>query len=278
MAEKPFAIGVIGGGNMARALISGWLARGVAPGSVLVAEPEAATREALARDLGVHVSADNAAVAAQIETLLLAVKPQVVAQVATGLAEAWAGEVPLIISIVAGTRCGDLVRWLGGRAPVIRVMPNTPALIGKGVSVLFAGKGVTAGQQQAAEELLRAVGSTHWVSDEGALDAVTAVSGSGPAYVFRFMEALADAGVREGLSPGLACDLAIQTTVGSACLAAGADESLATLRQRVTSPGGTTQSALKFLEEHHFGELLAGAVAAARKRAAELADESGSAT
>jgi pyrroline-5-carboxylate reductase len=262
----------IGGGNMARSLVGGLVADGVSPGRLGAAEPDDARRAALQRDFGIEVFADNAAAAAQAEVVVLAVKPQVMPQAARAVAPALAGRRPLVISIAAGIRTAELARWLGAGAAVVRAMPNTPALLGCGATVLYAGEDVAPAQRELAESILRAVGSVSWVEREDQMDAVTALSGSGPAYFFLLIEAMADAAAELGLPPDLAGLLAVETALGAARMALESDEPVAALRRRVTSPGGTTEAALAALEAGDFRTLVATALQRAEARSRELAD------
>jgi pyrroline-5-carboxylate reductase len=266
-------IAFIGGGHMARALIGGLLAHGQTADTLRVADPSAAQRAALERDYpGVAVLTDNAAAAAAAATWVLAVKPQHLREVATALAPLAARQQPLVISVAAGIRLADLCQWLGSGVPVIRSMPNRPALIGAGITALVGGPGVGAPERARASKLLGAVGACEWLEDEAHMDAVTAVSGSGPAYLFLLIEMLESAARAEGLEPATARRLAIETIHGSARMAReiGADPSL--LREQVTSPGGTTAAALEVLENAGIRATFARAVRAARLRSAELAD------
>jgi len=266
------SIAFIGGGNMARSLIGGLLADGCSPLSLSVADPVAEQRTLLHSHFGVHTNADNAAVAAAAEVVVLAVKPQVLQQVAVGLAATVQQRQPLIISVAAGVREPDLRRWLGGEAAVVRVMPNTPALVGSGASALYANIWVSPARRQLAESILRAVGLTVWVDDESLLDAVTALSGSGPAYFFLLMEALEDSAVRLGLPAEQARLLCLQTAFGAAKMALESADGPAVLRARVTSPGGTTERAVTTLQQGDFEALIDRALAAACGRARELGE------
>ncbi|WP_240901271.1 pyrroline-5-carboxylate reductase [Thioalkalivibrio sp. XN279] len=262
----------IGGGNMARSLVGGLVADGVPPGRLGAAEPDAARRAALQRDFGIEVFADNAAAAAQAEVVVLAVKPQVMPQAARAVAPSLAARSALVISIAAGIRTAELLRWLGAGTAVVRAMPNTPALLGCGATVLYAGDGVAPAQRELAESILRAVGSVSWVERETQMDAVTALSGSGPAYFFLLIEAMADAAAELGLPQDLAGLLAVETALGAARMALESDEPVAALRRRVTSPGGTTEAALDALEAGDFRTLVATALQRAEARSRELAD------
>lgn len=262
----------IGGGNMARSLIGGLVRRGHAPSRISVSEPQAAAREALAAEFGVAVHAGNAEAAQGAGLLVLAVKPQVMREVCEGLRATVAASRPLVLSIAAGVRIGQFERWLGAGTAVVRAMPNTPALIGAGVSGLVANAAATPAQRQAAEAVLSCAGSIVWLADEAQMDAVTAVSGSGPAYFFLLVEALQDAARAQGLPAAAARELVLATALGAARMAAEGGEEAAVLRARVTSPGGTTQAALDVFEAGGLRALVAAAVAAATARGRELSD------
>lgn len=269
---KDVSIAFIGGGNMARSLIGGLIASGSDPTRLWVAEPDAGQREALRARFGIHTSADNPQIAALGDVVVLAVKPQVLRPVAEELAGVIQARRPLVISIAAGVREPDLGRWLGGETAIVRTMPNTPALVGSGATALFANSRATEEQRQIAESIMRAVGLTVWVGEERMLDAVTALSGSGPAYFFLLMEALEKIGVRLGLNPEVARLLTLQTAFGAAKMALESVESPATLRVRVTSPGGTTEQALTILRDGGMEPLVVRALEAARHRSVELGD------
>ncbi|MFU8896788.1 MAG: pyrroline-5-carboxylate reductase [Gammaproteobacteria bacterium] len=270
---KDTSITFIGGGNMARSLLGGLIADGIAPSCLQVSEPDPERRAALQRDFGIRGTADNAAAAADAAVVVLAVKPQVMPGVARELARPLAERGALVISIAAGIRRADLARWLGDAVAVIRAMPNTPALLGCGATVLCAGGDVTDGQRELAEAILRAVGSVSWIEDETQMDTVTALSGSGPAYFFLLIEAMADAAAAQGMAPELARLLALETALGAARMAIESDADVATLRQRVTSPGGTTAAAVAALEAGNFRNLVADALGQAQARSRELADQ-----
>ena len=264
-------IAFIGGGNMARSLIGGLVARGHDRAAIHVAEPVLPLREALAANFGVAVFADGAQAVEGASTWVLATKPQVLRPVCEGLAGAAQRLRPLVVSIAAGITVAQLDRWLGGDVAVVRTMPNTPALLGAGVTGLFASPRVDAAGRALAERLLATAGRTVWIDDEARMDAVTAVSGSGPAYVFLLAEAMVDAGIGEGLPAEAARTLALQTILGAARMLTESDVDAAELRRRVTSPNGTTQAALDTFEAGGFRALVAAAVHAARVRGAELA-------
>lgn len=272
---KSTSIGFIGGGNMARSLVGGLIADGVAPSAFTVSEPDPARRAALAERYGVAVTADNRQAVVGAEVVVLAVKPQVLPGVAREIAAALADRLPLVVSIAAGIRSTDVARWVGDAVPVVRAMPNTPALIGCGATALYAGPGAEARHRELAESILRAAGSVTWVESEPQMDAVTALSGSGPAYFFLLTEAMADAGTALGLRRDTARLLALETALGAARMSVESADDVAELRRRVTSPGGTTEAALAVLEKGGFGGLVDRALRAACERSRELADSFG---
>ncbi|MBZ4194709.1 MAG: pyrroline-5-carboxylate reductase [Candidatus Contendobacter sp.] len=259
---KNVSIAFIGGGNMARSLIGGLLTNGSDPGRLWVAEPDASQREFLRGRFGVHASAGNRDIAARAEILVLAVKPQALRAVAEDLAEVVQTHQPLTISIAAGVREADIRQWLGGDVAIVRTMPNTPALVGSGATALFANPWVSDSQRQVAESIMRAVGLAVWVDKERLLDAVTALSGSGPAYFFLLMEALEKAGIRMGLEAETARLLTLQTAFGAAKMALEIPENAAALRARVTSPGGTTERAISVFQDEQLDVLIARSLAA----------------
>ena len=259
---KDIPIGFIGGGNMARSLIGGLLASGGDPDHIWVAEPDVGHRELLRGRFGVHTGADNREIATRSEVIVLAVKPQVLCSVAEALADIVQTRRPLMISIAAGVREPDIRRWLGGEAAIVRTMPNTPALVGSGATALFANTQVNDEQRQLAESIMRSVGLTVWVEQERMLDAVTALSGSGPAYFFLLMEALEKMGVQLGLDPEVARLLTLQTAFGAAKMALESPENPAALRARVTSPGGTTERAISVFQDEKLDKLIARSLAA----------------
>lgn len=264
------AIAFIGGGNMARSLVGGMVARGADPASIRVAEPVEALREALARDFGIRAYAGAAEAVEGAGTWVFAVKPQVMREVCESLAGRAREARPLALSIAAGITAGQLSAWLGGDAAVVRAMPNTPALLGAGVTGLHANAAVDADGRERAQALLSAAGETVWIDDEALMDAVTAVSGSGPAYVFLLAEAMEDAARAQGLPADAARILVQQTLLGAGRMLAGTDEPPAELRRRVTSPGGTTQAAIEAFEAGGLRGLVATAIEAATVRGREL--------
>jgi pyrroline-5-carboxylate reductase len=266
-------ISFIGGGNMAAALIGGLIAKGHAAGDIRVVEVQAEARERLAAQHGVDCAGSLAAAAPLGEVVVLAVKPQQMRTAAESLRPLL--ERQLVITIAAGIRLADLSRWLGDYRTLVRCMPNTPALIGAGISGLYASARVGAGQRALAESILGAVGSTLWVAEEAMLDPVTAISGSGPAYVFYFIEALQQSAREMGFSAADARKLAVETFLGTARLAAQSPEDVALLRERVTSKGGTTERALARMEADRVKELIVRALHAANQRARELGEQLG---
>ncbi|MEW5708685.1 MAG: pyrroline-5-carboxylate reductase [Pseudomonadota bacterium] len=265
------AITFIGGGNMATALIGGLLHKGWSAGEIRVVEIDAAQRERLAGRFGVATTA--APEVGADDTVLLAVKPQHMREAARGLAGRLG--LQLVITIAAGIRLDDLARWLGGYRRLVRCMPNTPALVHCGITGLYALPEVGPEERQRAEAILGAVGRTLWLEREALLDAVTAVSGSGPAYVFYFMQALEEAAVGLGLEPRQARLLTLETFYGAATLARQSEAPVASLRAQVTSKGGTTERAVAVLEAVRVRSHIEEAVRAAHARAAELGDEFG---
>lgn len=267
--SKP-SIAFIGGGNMATSLVAGLIADGYDPQRLCVAEPDADRRRALAERYGVRTVADNRAALAGAETLILCVKPQLAPAVCAEIADRAAELAPLTISIMAGVAESSLQQWLGAALPVVRCMPNTPAMVQTGAIGLHASPQVSEEGRNRAETILRAVGLTRWVENESLIDAVTAVSGSGPAYFFLLMEAMEQAGIELGLDAETARLLTIQTALGAARMAVESDLPPARLREQVTSPGGTTERALAVFESAGLRALVGRALTAACDRAGEL--------
>lgn len=268
----PPLIGFIGAGNMARSLVSGLLKNGWGKNQIILSDPDPSQRQAIESILGVKTSANNQDVVTHADILVLAVKPQVLAEVATELATAVQKKKPLVISIAAGVRLADLDRWLGGGLAIVRSMPNTAALIGSGAAGLFANARVNEAMHNQAESILRAVGVTVWLGDESLMDVVTALSGSGPAYFFLIMEALEQASIESGLDAKQARLLTLETAYGAAKMALEGHEEPSQLRRRVTSPGGTTEQAVKVLENGNIRRLFRQAMQAAVNRSREIAD------
>jgi pyrroline-5-carboxylate reductase len=265
-------IGFIGGGNMAGAMIGGMLKQGYTAADIFVLEPDADRRNQLTGAFGIRTETHPCEVLSS-DLLILAVKPQVLRSVLITLPKL--SEQTCVLSIAAGIRAGDIARWLQGHAAVVRAMPNTPALVGAGITGLFALPGVSAEQKEAAEQALNAIGQVVWVADEAMIDAVTAISGSGPAYVFLFIEALEAAALDLGFDAEAARLLALHTGHGSATLAVQDGSDPAVLRARVTSKGGTTERGLAALEEHGLRQAVLAAARAAAARAKELGDQLG---
>lgn len=268
-------IAFIGGGNMARSLIGGLIADGVSPQRLHVADVDRGTLGRLQAQFGITPFTDNNAAVEGVEVVLIAVKPQAASAAALELGAALKQQRPLLISIVAGLRSADLARWVGYDAAIVRTMPNMPALVQAGATALHANAAVSAAQREQAESIMRAVGLTLWLDNEVQMDAVTALSGSGPAYFFLVMELLQHAGAALGLPPETARLLTLQTAFGAAKMALESPEDAALLRQRVTSPGGTTEQALKVFEQRGLPQIFDDALAAAARRAQELADQLG---
>jgi pyrroline-5-carboxylate reductase len=263
----------IGGGNMAAALIGGLTKRGLPSERIVVADPSHEQLQRLVRDYGVKSAADNASAVAGAEVVILAVKPQQMRAVALALSPHLAAGKPLLLSVAAGIPHAALARWFGAHIAVVRTMPNRPALNGFGATGLYAPSGVGAAHRALAESIMAAVSATVWVEHESQMDTVTALSGSGPAYFFLFMEALEAAAHERGLPNDIAHKLTLETAFGAAQMARQSNESLATLREQVTSQGGTTAAALAVLDAAGLRAIVAHAVAAADRRSAELAAE-----
>ena len=265
----------IGGGNMGRCLIAGLIADGYSPEAIHVVDPDQAIRERLNLEyqINAHESPQQALRSAEI--IVLAVKPQIMERAVNGIKSLLDQPQSLIISIAAGIRTKALASWLGGDLPIVRTMPNTPSMVGSGATGLFATKHVSTDQRGMAESVMRAVGIIQWLDDESLMDVVTAVSGSGPAYFFRMMEAMEKAAMKLGLSEEQARLLTIQTAFGAAKMALESPKDPATLRVQVTSPGGTTEQALRIFDQENIDSIFEQALTAAKNRSEELADELG---
>lgn len=272
---KDTNISFIGGGNMAGSLIGGLIGGGAGPANIWVSDPDREQTARLVERYGIHGSDNNEQVAARGGVVVFAVKPQILPNVARELAPIITSKQPLVISIAAGVREPDLARWLGLNTAIVRAMPNTPALVQSGATVLYANARVTAAQRDRAESIMRAVGLTLWLDDETLMDAVTALSGSGPAYFFLVMEVLEQAGVKLGLPRDTARLLVLQTAFGAAKMALESPDRVEILRNYVTSPGGTTESAINCLQDGKLQELFERALSAAHTRAIELANQLG---
>ena len=264
----------IGGGNMGRSLIGGLVNRGIDPARIAVVEPATAVREGLANDYGIRTFAGTGPAMQDAALVLLAVKPQIMRDVCQSLAPELPGDA-VTVSIAAGITTAQLDGWLGGNRAVVRAMPNTPALLGAGATGLYANTRVSANQRLLASVVLDAVGISVWLDDEAQMDVVTALSGSGPAYFFLLAEAMQAAALELGLPEAAARALAAQTCLGAGRMLMESHEDAASLRQRVTSPGGTTQAALESLAGDGFSRIVARAVAAATRRGAELSQQAG---
>jgi pyrroline-5-carboxylate reductase len=264
-------IGFVGGGNMARALIGGLLGRGMPAAQLSIGEPAALAREQLARDFKVSVSADNRAAIDGCALIMLAVKPQEAGQVVKALAPQLRSAQPVLVSVAAGIPIASLSAWAGPGVPIVRTMPNRAALIGAGVTGMYAGPGVAADQRMLAEEVMTAAGTVVWVGRESDLDVVTALSGSGPAYFFLLAELMMQAARGAGLEPEAARQLAVGTLHGAGALARSSDGDLARLRAEVTSRGGTTEAALGVFAAADLSGIVARAMQAATQRSRELA-------
>jgi pyrroline-5-carboxylate reductase len=271
--KQNLKIGFIGGGNMAAALIGGLAGKLTTGGNIHVIDPNADALAKLTQQFGVSTSSLVDAVIAQADVIVLAVKPQQMKEVAAALLPQLRAQ--LVLSIAAGIRAADLSRWLNGHQAIVRSMPNTPALIGKGIAGMVAMTGVTPEQREIADAILRSVGATVWLADEALIDPVTAISGSGPAYVFYFIEAMQQAAVEMGLTAEQGTQLAIATFTGASQLAAQATEPVSVLRERVTSKGGTTYAALTSMDASGVKQSIVQALHAASQRGKELGDEFG---
>ncbi|VVN00931.1 Pyrroline-5-carboxylate reductase [Pseudomonas fluorescens] len=266
-------IAFIGAGNMAASLIGGLRAKGLDAGLIRASDPGAETRAKVNAEQGIDVFADNAEAIKDADVVVLAVKPQAMKAVCEAIRPSLKPN-QLVVSIAAGITCASMNNWLGAQ-PIVRCMPNTPALLRQGVSGLFATAEVTEEQRRQAEELLSAVGIALWLNEEQQLDAVTAVSGSGPAYFFLLIEAMTAAGVKLGLPADIAAQLTVQTALGAAHMAVASDVDAAELRRRVTSPSGTTEAAIKSFQAGGFEALVEEALGAAAHRSAEMAEQLG---
>jgi len=268
-------ITLIGAGNMGASLMAGLIRNGFPPQQLWITDPDTEKLQLLQRQFNVNTTTDNEDAVNRAEIVILAVKPQIMRTVLQSIAPAIQHKKPCIISVAAGIREENLQNWAGGHTAIIRCMPNTPALIGAGASALYANRFVNEKQHALAESILRAVGIIVWLENENDMDAVTALSGSGPAYFFRVIEAMQAVGEKLGLSSETARLLTLQTAYGAARMALESTESATELRHRVTSPGGTTEAAIQVLEKENIQEIFAKALDAACSRSKELADMAG---
>lgn len=271
MFKHDQSIAFIGAGNMATALIKGLIAKGYPCANIWAADPNQEQLAQLKKDSNINVSNDNPAVIQQADVVVLAVKPQLVAEVLRPLQQVLDTKAVLLISIAAGVSIKTLESLSSIKQAIVRCMPNTPALVEAGASALYANACTSDAQQQQAQSILSAVGMVCWLQDESDIDTVTALSGSGPAYFFLFIEALQTAAIEQGLDPDIANKLALQTAFGAAKLALSSDGDVAELRRKVTSPGGTTEAALAQFEKDDFSNIIARAVAKAKAKSEELA-------
>jgi pyrroline-5-carboxylate reductase len=266
-------VGFIGAGNMAASIIGGLLEQGLPVENIRASDPSQDALERLKNIAPLSISQDNRHAVEGADVVVLAVKPQVMAAAAASIRDPLAASGAMALSIAAGITLESLERGLGSGTPIVRCMPNTPALLREGAAALYANDACGPAQREIAEAVLAAVGTVCWVQEEQQLDAVTALSGSGPAYFFLLLEAMTAAGVKLGLDPVTCRQLAVQTALGSARMAADDEISLQELRRRVTSPGGTTERALQSLQAAGFTEIMEAAIAAAAERSRELARE-----
>ncbi len=268
-------IAFIGCGNMSRSLIGGLIANGLNPEQLLATDPDKEQRESIAEQFKISALESNKEAISKADVILIAVKPQIMHEVVSGIADTLKGTSKLIISIAAGVNLDSISGWLGDSLAVIRVMPNTPALIQAGAAALFANEHATETQKNTAEAILRSVGTAIWLETEKQMDAVTALSGSGPAYFFYFMEAMEKAAIAMGLSEENARLLTIETAVGASKMALLSSSDPATLRKQVTSPGGTTEQAINTFTQGKLDELVQNAMDAAKQRSEELSQSFG---
>jgi pyrroline-5-carboxylate reductase len=266
-------IAIIGSGNMGASLVGGLIADNYPPNQIWVADLDEAKLKELKHRFGINITTDNHEAVKVAEVLIMAVKPQVLPTVIKDLHDTIQKHKPLILSVAAGIRESSLQQWLGGNVAIVRAMPNTPALIGCGASALFANKWVTSEQHNTAESILRSVGIVVWLEDENLMDVVTALSGSGPAYFFLFMEAMQQTAEKFGLPRSIARLLTLQTAFGASRMALESEESVTELKKRVTSPGGTTEQALRVFEEAGLHKIIEEAINAAKHRSETLATQ-----
>jgi len=265
----------IGAGNMAKSLMGGLIASGYPKEHIMATDPTEAQRNQVTETFGIECLADNNDAIQRADIVILAVKPQILQTVCKSIQTSVQNKNPLIISVAAGIRSSDINRWLGGSQAIVRTMPNTPALIQSGATGLYANAIVSPEQKEQAEHIMRAAGLTIWVDEEQKIDAVTALSGSGPAYYFLFMEAMENAAQELGLDAKTAHLLTMQTAFGAAKMVLESRDDCATLRKNVTSPNGTTEQAINTFEAEGLRETVAKAMQAANRRAQELANELG---
>ena len=267
-------IAFIGGGNMAKAIAGGLLRGGMHATNIAISEPLNEQCDLLRQELyGVYVTTENQKVTEEAEIILFAVKPQILKSVCEELKESIQRTKPLIISIAAGPNINDIDRWLGKNMSIVRVMPNQPAMIDQGISAMFANNLTKPQHRVLAEQIMSAVGKAIWLNDENHMDAVTAISGTGPAYFYLLIEIMIEAAIKNGIEPEVARTLAVETARGASALSAVTEEEMGTMIERVSSPGGTTMAAFEYLESKDVKEIFSKAIDMAKKRANELAKE-----
>lgn len=272
---KNCTIAFIGCGNMSRSLVGGLLANGIKTEKLLAADPDEKQRSTIAEQFAISTFADNKEAIRKADVVLLAVKPQVMHEVVSNIAGSIKGTNKLIISIAAGVKLGSIMNWLENKTAIVRVMPNTPALIQAGSAAIVANEHTSETQKNIAEAMMRSVGTAIWLESEEQMDAVTALSGSGPAYFFYFMEVMEKAAIEMGLNSEQARLLTIETAVGASKMALMSSSDPAELRQQVTSPGGTTEQALNIFIQNNLDTLVKKAMQAAEQRSIELSEEFG---
>ncbi len=275
MMIKNINIAILGAGNMGSSLLGGLIQNGYSSSTITITDPDEKKLHTLQEQFKVNITTQNDEAIKHASLIILAVKPQIMKSVLANLIGTVQTTKPLILSIAAGIRVDSIQHWLGGNLAIVRTMPNTPALIGCGATALYANALVTAEQRLIAENMLNAVGITTWIENENLMDAVTAVSGSGPAYFFLIIEAMQEAAQQLGLTPDVAKILTLQTAFGAAKMALESHDDVATLRKNVTSPGGTTEQALKVLESENIRHTFLRALQAANARGQELAEQLG---
>lgn len=273
MPTESTQIRFIGGGNMVHSLIGGLIAKGHRPDQIAATDPDSTRCQTLRETFGIAAHTDNTAAFGMPDVVILSVKPQVMPEAVRSIRSSILDSQPLILSIAAGVRIDQIERWLDSAQAIVRTMPNTPSLIGLGATGLFANERVTSAQKQLAEQIMESVGLTVWVDEETQLNAVTALSGSGPAYFFYLLEAMQEAGHALGLADDVVTRLVEQTGMGATRLAQQSDDSFSTLRRKVTSPNGTTERALQHLQQAGFNRIIVDAIEAASKRSSELSSE-----
>jgi len=272
---KAVKIAFVGAGNMASSLIGGLIAKDFSANNISASDPYDASLQNIAKQYSINTTADNNIAIQDADVVVLAVKPQVMKPVAEGIAAIVTKQHALVISIAAGISLNSLQHWLGEKTAIVRCMPNTPALVQLGATGMFANDNVSETQKELAKNILDAVGISLWLQSERELDAVTALSGSGPAYYFLLMEAMVAAGIKMGLTSETAKQLTLQTALGAATMASQSGDSPAELRRKVTSPNGTTEQAIASFQKDGFEKIIARALEAAEKRSVSLSEELG---